>query len=1216
MTPFLLPLRRWLRTLQAKLLILPVILVLVFIWGGTLVAGSYLFERQKDFLVAQQRSAATVFAEVIAQKVGERTAVMATLASHIDTRRLQDGRYPQGFLEQRFSLGQQFPAGAILLDADGRVVADLPQREGHKGMSYADREYFKQARDTRQVVVSSPITGRMLHKTVVAFAAPLLDAQGQFAGALVGAIDISSSAFLGLLNSARAMGNNEFYLVDLGEKRTIASSDPTRVMEPLLNNEFSRRLAQGDTLFFAQNRLGIEKIYAIAPIEHTDWKLVIALPTEVAFAASTEMRRALLWVALLSTLVGLGLTALMSRRLVQPLQRVAREMDAMTTERVPLAPIPEHGDTEVRSLMASFNRLVNKLQSQSDAQESTIQQRTQELQDLYDRAPCGYHSLNAEGVIIQVNQTELQYLGYSRAELVGRPVYDFLSPASAQRVRAQYPLFLQSGDLRDMEVEFVCKDGSLRPFRVSANLVRADDGHVLYSRSTLTDDRERKLQSQKMQELYQFLQDVVEKLPFGLLVFDGQHRIVLHNSLLESMLRLPPSFLRSGPVYHSTLLAFKHQRGDFGAAPLEEIVQAYTQSLDGRQPVKFERVYSDGRCFEVLGQPLLADHMVVTYTDTTRQKEIEREILASKALAEAATRAKSQFLANMSHEIRTPMNGILGLAYVLEKMPLAEEAHRLVHRIKLTGRTLQTILNDILDFSKIEAQQMQLEHSRFTLDEVFDSVSSIMLGDPTRPGVELAIVPPQQAVAPLLGDGLRLGQVLINLVGNAIKFTHHGYVRLLVSPVQSDAQTVTLRFAVQDSGIGMGAQEIAEVFKPFNQADASTTRRYGGTGLGLSISRRLVELMGGTLQVSSQPGVGSEFHFTLTLPRAEPTPLQQTLQQLELLIADDSEVAREALRHTALALGWRPTLVDGGEAAVQKVLQRQAAGLEPEVLLIDWKMPDLDGLGVARQVHAALAQGHGPIVILATAHSRDELLAQPDVHLVDAVLNKPVTASALHDAVATALRRRGQVAKATTTTPQRRLAGLRLLVVDDSEINREVASLIFGGEGARVEVAPDGLEALQWMERNLRQVDLVLMDVQMPGLNGLQVARILKADGRYTTLPIVALSAAAFSKDREAALAAGMVDFIAKPMDVERAIAVVLAHAPRTAHSAAHPTEKPAAVPPPPRQHRRSPAWTWPRPCTCGVTRRATSTFSSASWTSTARSWTSSTACSPRNVTP
>ena len=1099
----------------------------------------------------EQRTTALFAARSIDGEIRIRRNALIELATFVRDLPDYSSKSLQTYLADKHAISALFNRDIYILWKDGSRVAEKPAR-GTLGTSYTDTPYFQEVLKSQKPVVNV-IMGRFAKKPVLVIAVPIFSANGEVLGAFCATEIIEGESFLnfaiGQPGQPGLSGGISVFAKDQGI--IAASTDPSRVLQkgPAqgINTLFDRRIAGYLEPGRVVDSRGVDIISAAAMAEIPNWLVIAYQPTAQAFSPLYAAKtRIYLGAAVVILLVGM-LTWLILRNALLPLENAARQMRRNTSEQSKFEPLKVEGSAEIRLLLCNFNLLQAELidrnqtvAAERDQLDTLVAERTREMQDLYDQAPCGYHSLDPQGIVLQVNQTELQYLGYSREEFVGKSIYDFLTEQSIQNVRDVYPDFMLCGFVYDLEIEYICKDGSRRPFRVDANLVRDESGDPLYTRSTLTDDRERNQQRKRVQDLYQFLHEVVEKLPFGLLVFDGNHRIVLHNTLLSELLNLPPDFFEKGDVFHTTLIQFKYDRGDFGDQPLDEIVNAYADSLDSRLPLNIERLYTNGRSFSVLGQPLLADHMVVTYTDITAQKEAQKAILKAKEMAEGATLAKSQFLANMSHEIRTPMNGILGLAYVLGKMSIGDDAKNLVRRIEQTGRTLQSILNDILDFSKIEANQMPLESNPFTLREVLDSVSTIMLGDPSRPDVDVAISPPPSRLQTLVGDGFRLGQVLINLVGNAIKFTHQGFVRLEVSTLESSEGSVTLRFAVRDSGIGMSDAVIAEIFKPFNQADASTTRKYGGTGLGLSISRRLIELMGGSLEVTSQIGQGSEFTFSLTFPYSTDTiEINQQLKSLDLLIADDSAISRDALKSTALSLGWNPTVVDGGIAAVEQVASRKQAGKEPEVLVLDWRMPDLDGLTVAKTVNEALNGGQGPIIILATAHSREDLLSQPESRYADAVLNKPVSASALFDAVAAALQRRGMLEEQEVKQANRRLQEVRILVVDDSEVNREVARLIFEGEGAQVSTVSDGMESVQWLATHEDQVDIVMMDVQMPVMNGVEATKAIRADARFAKLPIVALSAGAFAHDREVAIAAGMNDHIAKPMDVERAVALI-----------------------------------------------------------------------------
>ena len=549
--------------------------------------------------------------------------------------------------------------------------------------------------------------------------------------------------------------------------------------------------------------------------------------------------------------------------------------------------------------------------------------------------------------------------------------------------------------------------------------------------------------------------------------------------------------------------------------------------------------------------------------DISAQKNAENALLQARDDAEAASRSKADFLANMSHEIRSPLNAILGMAYLLEQAQLSFDAHSMVHKIRTSGRMLLGIINDILDVSKIEAGHMEIERAPFRLGDVIDNIAATMgiaVGDKD---IQLIIQPLPAGISSLIGDALRLEQVLSNLTSNAIKFTHTGRVELRISMVSREVENAVLRFSVLDTGIGIAQELQCEVFSAFAQADTSTTRRFGGTGLGLTICRRLVGLMGGEIGLLSTLGEGSEFWFTVPLQLIADTNFSSPdMVRVDALIADDSDIALKAIGNIATSLGWHVHAVTSGEAVLAQLRERREGGL-PNVVVLDWKMPGMDGLATARAIRETLTEAECPIVIMATAHSLAQMTSQPGAELVDAVLSKPVTASALYNATIEAQRRRAAASGASDAPlhmPSQGLEGVRVLVVDDSEINREVALRILQAQGAEVTQAVDGRDALNWLLAHPDDVDLVLMDVQMPVMDGIEATRQLRQMRQFDDLPIVALTAGAFTSQQEAARAAGMTHFISKPFDVPTTVALIQRlrrnrppAGTGAAHNAAHP---------------------------------------------------------------
>jgi PAS domain S-box-containing protein len=561
------------------------------------------------------------------------------------------------------------------------------------------------------------------------------------------------------------------------------------------------------------------------------------------------------------------------------------------------------------------------------------------------------------------------------------------------------------------------------------------------------------------------------------------------------------------------------------------------------QPFEKEYVRKDGTRVPVLvggilieGPPRQTVGFVLDLSER-RRADAERQ---ARLDAEAANQAKSIFLANMSHEIRTPMNAILGMSQLAMQSGLNDTQARYVHHVQSAAESLLAILNDILDLSKIEAGHLEMECVEFDLDEVLDRLASVIGLKAEEKGVELVYALPPRLPRRLLGDPTRLSQVLLNLASNAVKFTARGEVVVSVAQAAREKDEVRLVFEVRDTGIGLRADEIARLFQPFTQADSSTTRRFGGTGLGLVISRRLVQMMGGEIAVDSQPGRGSRFHFSarfgLCEAAVEPLPRFDELHGLRVLVADDNECAREQTADTARAMSLHAETAADGGAALAAIGAADRADRAFDLVLLDWKMPGMDGVEVARRLAEMTLRHKPPAVLMVTAFSRDEAQrrATEAAVAVVATLTKPVTPSSLLDACLDSLRPRLAVLApvesedATLARQRQALAGACLLLVEDNAVNQELACELLRRAGIETVVADNGARALEMLER--QAFDGVLMDCQMPELDGYDTTRRLRQDPRWATLPVIAMTANAMVGDRDKALAAGMNDHVSKPI--------------------------------------------------------------------------------------
>ncbi|MGK5019638.1 PAS domain-containing protein [Janthinobacterium sp. LB2P10] len=788
-----------------------------------------------------------------------------------------------------------------------------------------------------------------------------------------------------------------------------------------------------------------------------------------------------------------------------------------------------------------------------------------------------------------VNRHAELTLGRSREQLLGKTDHDFFPPQQAAAFFSADRKLLATGQMVEIEQEALnAADGSTRHFTTRKVVLRDDAGRASHVLGVSIDITERKRATEvlhattlRLEQSERFIRTVTDNLP-GMVAYWGA----------DLRCRFANNFYNEWFSRSSAELDGIHMRELLGQK-LFDVYAHHVQGVLAGRPQSFERdlLSATGQVCHtwtnyipdiddsggVRGFFVLASDVSELKHTQLRLYELNEQMVRARDKAEAASTAKSEFVANMSHEIRTPMNAIIGLARLLEESPLERRERSYVGKIQMATQSLLNIVNDVLDFSKIEAGQMMLEQRRFQLERMLDSIGVLLASSAWARGVEPVFVLAPGVPDELIGDALRVEQILINLVGNAVKFTSQGEVVLAIAMLAEDAASATLEFSVRDTGIGIGAVEQERIFDAFSQGDSSTSRKYGGTGLGLAICRRMVELMGGNLSVKSALGEGSDFRFSCRFDKVAPQskpPDKSAPTALSLLIIDDNASVRAMLEHWCAAQGWYSRSADSGAAGLA-LLHASAGGLDglppADLVLLDAAMPDMDGISLLTEMRAAAHLLLPPVIMLVAEPDRENLERLADSLMLAGIVSKPATPARLLAAVTAVREGRSAPSALPVSTPlSGLLEGMRVLLVEDNEINQEVAQYILLHSGARVDVAANGKLAVDLLTSTPDAWDVVLMDLQMPVMNGYDATLAIRALG-LPDLPIVAMTANAMHEDRLRAISSGMNAHVAKPINVDDMIETLNRLVPatggagdsatRTDQAAAPTPQVPATVP-------------------------------------------------------
>jgi len=796
--------------------------------------------------------------------------------------------------------------------------------------------------------------------------------------------------------------------------------------------------------------------------------------------------------------------------------------------------------------------------SERKAMQRALREREQAYSSLVSTIPGTVYRcrLDADWTMLFMNDAVAELTGYPASDFIGNAVRSYASiihPEDVAGVDEGITGAVQAGRSFALEYRIVHASGELRHVFETGRAEPGDAGSIDSLAGTLIDITDRIEAEQQQRASERRLLLIADAADLGLWEYFFKEDQFLTNVNFTSLMGYHPAHLRKAAEVWSPLRdGLNTIVGLMHPDDLKTAEKASLDCLYGRSDIfrcEYRQRCADGqwRWFLDVGQVVERDddgrmlRIAGVRINHHVEKLLAEELVAARDAAQAAAVVKASFLANMSHEIRTPMNAIMGLTQLALRTPLDDRQRNYLEKIDLSSNNLLTIINDILDFSKIEAGKLSVETLQFSLDDVFEGLAGTIGLMASEKDIELLFRLPPELPKNLRGDPLRLGQVLVNLCSNAVKFTESGgEVVAAVEVEECTDDRAVLHFSVADTGIGMTTEQQENLFQAFSQADASTTRKYGGTGLGLAICKNLVQLMGGHIWSESELGQGSIFHFSLPFRISSepvaPARVQVSLPEtLRVLVVDDNASARDVFAQFLTAFGYEVAEAQSGEQALA-LLTESLVENRFDLVLMDWKMGAMDGLETIRRLAASTPPDDLPKFIVVSAFSREDVRAAATDLEVAAFLTKPVTSSSLLDAIAVATNGNEVVSRATrglsasledSLSP---LRGARILVVEDNAINQEVICELLSSHGITVELADNGQLAIAKLQ--LGRFDGVLMDCQMPVMDGYEATRVIRAMFGYEALPIIAMTANVMAGDREKALAAGMNDHVGKPIDV------------------------------------------------------------------------------------
>jgi PAS domain S-box-containing protein len=964
-------------SLKTRITLATLTIFVIGLWSLSYFASSTLRQDMEHQIGAQQASAASLVAANIEQELQDRLTWLERSAKALGEKRLNNSAALQAFLEDRIVAQQFFNGGLIVTDASGTAVGDFPRSAGRLGVNYMDRESVSRAIREGKSNIGIPGIGKAQKVPVLVLAVPIRDSEDRIIGSFLGVLYLSKTNFLDdILEDG--YGRTGGYLVVTPQYNLIVTAtDKRRVMEilppPGVSPAVDRR-AQGDdsTMIFV-NPVGDEVLSSAKRIPLAGWYVAVIMPTTEAFTPIRDMQQRMLLGTILLTLLAGALTWWMLRRQLAPMMVTATLLAKMADGKQPSQALPSGRDDEIGALVGGFNHLLETLEQRGAA----LVASEARFRDMVN---------TTDGIVWEADATTFRFtfVSHKAALLLGYPVEAWYEPGFW--VEHLHPDDKEWGpeyrasctgriEPHDFEYRFIAKDGRTVWLQDIVTVVAENDA-PRWLRGIMIDITERKLAENALHESEALFRAVSESAHDAIVTADSSGKIIKWNPGATNMF----GYSESETIGRSLTLLMPGRFRDLHSAGMSRVSAGSEPRVMGK-PVELAGLRKDGSEFPLelaLGRWQIAERQFFTgvIRDITERKKIERklenqkehleelvatrtqELSQAKEAAETASIAKSAFLANMSHEIRTPLNAITGMAHILRRGGLTPQQTDKIDKIENAGNHLLHVINDVLDLSKIEADKFALEDAPVHVEAMLGNIAS-MLGQKAQDkglcfNIETSAVPHN-----LHGDPTRLQQALLNYASNALKFTETGHITLRVKEEAQTDESTTLRFEVEDTGIGIAPEALAKLFSAFEQADNSTTRKYGGTGLGLAVTKKIAEVMGGTAGATSIAGQGSTFWFTAVLRKGQSTAEEATRTKLEsaeqlilrehagkrILLAEDEPINREIAQMLLEDAGLKLDHAGDGEEAVAKARLGGYAAI-----LMDMQMPVLDGLNSTRQI--------------------------------------------------------------------------------------------------------------------------------------------------------------------------------------------------------------------------------------------------------------------------